>query len=98
MKEICRSKGSLRTSAGESRQEREFSGRRLKAEMTRIRQRKKRHYDRIDAYKNRLAIRLRSQENAGTINLTGNNEPTDDRFLSIPWQKPPFKRFWKIRV
>jgi hypothetical protein len=20
-------------------------------------------------------------------------EPTDDRFLSIPWQKPPFKRF-----
>jgi hypothetical protein len=42
------------------------------------------------------AIRLRSQENPGTINLAHNNEPTDDRFLSIAWQKPPFKRFREI--
>jgi hypothetical protein len=52
--------------------------------------------DRIVVYKDRLAIRLRSQENPGTINLADNNEPTDDRFLSIPWQKPPFKRFREI--
>jgi hypothetical protein len=52
--------------------------------------------DRIDVYKDRLAIRLRSQENPETINLADNNEPTDDRFLSIPWQKPPFKRFREI--
>jgi len=52
--------------------------------------------DRIDVHKDRLAIRLRSQENPGTINLAHNNEPTDDRFLSIAWQKPPFKRFREI--
>ena len=49
--------------------------------------------DRIDVQKDRLAIRLRSQENPGAINLA---EPTDDRVLSIPWQKPPFKRFREI--
>ena len=49
--------------------------------------------DRIDVHKDRLAIRLRSQENARTINLADNNEPTDDHLLSIAWQKPPFKRF-----
>jgi DNA invertase Pin-like site-specific DNA recombinase len=49
--------------------------------------------DRIDVQKDRLAIRLRSQENPGTINLA---EPTNDRVLSIPWQKPPFKRFREI--
>jgi hypothetical protein len=52
--------------------------------------------DRIDVHKDRLAIRLRSQENPGTINLADNNELTDDRFLSIAWQKPPFKRFREI--
>src|SRR5262249_6511330 len=52
--------------------------------------------DRIDVHKDRLMIRLRSQENPGTINLADNNEPTDDRLLSIPWQKPPFKRFREI--
>ena len=49
--------------------------------------------DRIDVYKDRLAIRLRPQENLGAINLA---EPFDDRVLSIPWQKPPFKRFRQI--
>jgi hypothetical protein len=43
-----------------------------------------------------LAIWLRSQENPGTIDLADNNESTDDRFLIIPWQKPPFKRFREI--
>jgi hypothetical protein len=52
--------------------------------------------DRIDVQKDRLAIRLRSQENPGTINLADRNEPTDDRILSIPWQKPPSKRFREI--
>jgi len=52
--------------------------------------------DRIDVYKDRLAIRLRSQENPGTINLGDKNEPTDDRLLSISWQKPPSKRFREI--
>jgi DNA invertase Pin-like site-specific DNA recombinase len=52
--------------------------------------------DRIDVFKDRLAIRLRAQENPGTINLADNNEPTDDRLLSVPWQKPPFKRFREI--
>jgi hypothetical protein len=41
-------------------------------------------------------VRLRSQENAGTIKLADDIEPTDDRLLSIPWRKPPFKRFREI--
>jgi hypothetical protein len=49
--------------------------------------------DRNDVHKDRLAIWLRSQENPGAINLVDNNESADDRLLSIPWQKPPFKRF-----
>jgi site-specific DNA recombinase len=52
--------------------------------------------DRIDVHKDRLTVRLRSQENAGTIKLADDIEPTDDRLLSIPWQKPPFKRFREI--
>ena len=52
--------------------------------------------DSIDVHKDRLSIRLRSQENPGTINLADNSEPIDDRVLSIPWQKPPFKRFREI--
>jgi site-specific DNA recombinase len=53
--------------------------------------------DRIDVYKDRLAVRLRSQENPGTTKLADDiEEPTDDRLLSIPWQKPPSKRFRQI--
>jgi site-specific DNA recombinase len=52
--------------------------------------------DRIDIYRDRLAIRLRSRESAGTIKLPGDNEPSGDRLLSIPWQKPPSKRFRQI--
>jgi site-specific DNA recombinase len=52
--------------------------------------------DRIDVYKDRLEVRLRSSENPGTIKLADDVEPTDDRLLSIPWQKPPSKRFRQI--
>jgi hypothetical protein len=52
--------------------------------------------DRIDVQKDRLLIRLRSQENPGAINLVDNSELTNDRVLSIPWHKPPFKRFREI--
>jgi site-specific DNA recombinase len=49
--------------------------------------------DRIDVYEDRLAVRLRSRKSPGT---TDDIEPTDDRLLSIPWQKPPSKRFRQI--
>jgi hypothetical protein len=52
--------------------------------------------DRIDVHKDRLAVQLRSHENPGTIKSSGDIEPTDDRLLSIPWQKPPAKRFRQI--
>ena len=52
--------------------------------------------DRIDVHKDRLAVRLRSRENPGTTKLADDIEPTDDRLLSIPWQKPPSKRFRQI--
>jgi DNA invertase Pin-like site-specific DNA recombinase len=52
--------------------------------------------ERIEVHKDRLEVRLRSRESPGTINLADNNEPPDDRVLSIPWQKPPFKRFREI--
>ena len=52
--------------------------------------------DRIDVHRDRLEIKLSSRENPGTIKLPGDSEPTGDRFLSIPWQKPPPKRFRKI--
>jgi hypothetical protein len=53
--------------------------------------------DRIDVYEDRLAIGLRSRESPGTTKLADDiEEPTDDRFLSIPWQKPPSKRFRQI--
>jgi hypothetical protein len=52
--------------------------------------------DRIDVHKDRLAVQLRSRENPGTIKSSGDIEPTDDRLLSIPWQKPPSKRFRQI--
>jgi site-specific DNA recombinase len=47
--------------------------------------------DRIDLHGGQLAVRLRSPENRG-----GGNDPIDDRILSIPWQKPPSKRFREI--
>ena len=47
--------------------------------------------DRIDVHGGHLAVRLRSPENRG-----GGNDPIDDRVLSIPWQKPPSKRFREI--
>jgi site-specific DNA recombinase len=52
--------------------------------------------DRIDVHKDRLAVRLRSQENPGMIKPADDIEQTDDRLLSIPWQKPPPKRFRQI--
>jgi site-specific DNA recombinase len=52
--------------------------------------------DRIDVHRDRLAIRLRSQDNPGTIDLTDSIDPTGDHVLSIPWQKPPSKRFRQI--
>jgi len=53
--------------------------------------------DRIDVYEDRLAIRLRSRESPGTTKHTDDiEEPTDGRLLSIPWQKPPSKRFRQI--
>jgi site-specific DNA recombinase len=51
---------------------------------------------RIDVHKDRLAIQLRSRENPGTIEHANDIEPTDDRLLFIPWQKPPSKRFREI--
>jgi site-specific DNA recombinase len=53
--------------------------------------------DRIDVHKDRLAVRLRPRENPGTIKPADDiEEPTDDRLPSIPWQKPPSKRFRQI--
>ena len=52
--------------------------------------------DRIDIHGDRLAIRLRSWETAGTTKPADDIEPTGDGVLSIPWQKPPFKRFREI--
>ena len=52
--------------------------------------------DRIDIHSDRLAIRLRSWETAGTTKPADDIEPTGDGVLSIPWQKPPFKRFREI--
>jgi site-specific DNA recombinase len=52
--------------------------------------------DRIDVHRDRLAVRLRSRENPEPANLADDSEPTDDRRLSIPWQKPPFKKFREI--
>jgi site-specific DNA recombinase len=52
--------------------------------------------DRIDVYRDRLAVRLRSRESSGTIKPPDDIEPTGDRLLSIPWQKPPPKRFRQI--
>jgi site-specific DNA recombinase len=52
--------------------------------------------DRIDVHNDRLAVRLRSRENPGTTKLADDIEPSDDHFLSIPWQKPPSKRFRQI--
>src|SRR5262249_32598412 len=53
--------------------------------------------DRIDVHKDRLAVWLRSQESSGTTKHTDDiEEPTDDRLLSVPWQKPPSKRFRQI--
>jgi site-specific DNA recombinase len=52
--------------------------------------------DRIDVHRDRLAVRLRSRENPGTIDLNDDNGQTGDCLLSIPWQKPPSKRFRQI--
>jgi site-specific DNA recombinase len=48
--------------------------------------------ERIDVHRDRLTVRLRSLENPGTDDF----ESTDNHSLSIPWQKPPFKRFRQI--
>jgi DNA invertase Pin-like site-specific DNA recombinase len=52
--------------------------------------------DRIDVYKDRLEVRLGSRGSSGLTELAGDIEgQTDDR-ISIPWQKPPIKRFREI--
>jgi site-specific DNA recombinase len=51
---------------------------------------------RIDVHKDRLEVRLRSRENPKTIRPAEDIVPTDDRVLSIAWQKPPSKRFRQI--
>jgi DNA invertase Pin-like site-specific DNA recombinase len=48
--------------------------------------------DRIDVYKDRLTVQLRLKENPRTDDI----ESTGSHLLSIPWQKPPFKRFREI--
>jgi site-specific DNA recombinase len=53
--------------------------------------------DRIDIHNDRLEVRLRSRESQDTTKPAEDTpERTDDRLLSIPWQKPPFKRFREI--
>jgi DNA invertase Pin-like site-specific DNA recombinase len=53
--------------------------------------------DRIDVHEDRLAIRLKSKQSQGTTELADEiSDPADDRLLSIPWQKPPSKRFRQI--
>jgi site-specific DNA recombinase len=53
--------------------------------------------DRIDVHKDRLVVRLRLGESRGPINPADDIvEPNDDCFLSIPWQKPPSKRFRQV--
>jgi site-specific DNA recombinase len=52
--------------------------------------------DRIDVYRDRLALRLRSRESPGAIKLADDFGPTGDRLLSIAWQRPPSKRFREI--
>ena len=52
--------------------------------------------DRIDVLKDRLAVRLKPRENQGAIKSADDIEPTHDQLLSIPWQKPPSKRFRDI--
>ena len=53
--------------------------------------------DRIDVHKDRLVVRLRLGERRGPIRLADDIvEPNDDCFLSIPWQKPPSKRFRQV--
>ena len=51
--------------------------------------------DRIEVHKDRLEVRLRSRGSLGATKLEDHIAPTDDRLLSIPWQKPPSKRFGK---
>jgi DNA invertase Pin-like site-specific DNA recombinase len=51
---------------------------------------------RIDVHKDQLTVRLRSRENPGTIKPTDDIESADNRVLSIPWHKPPSKRFRQI--
>ena len=45
---------------------------------------------RIDVYRDRLAVRLRSPQNPEAA------EAAEDQVLSIQWQKPPFKRSRQI--
>jgi hypothetical protein len=45
---------------------------------------------RIDVYADRLSVRLKSSSEATA------GEPTDERCVSVPWQKPPSKRSRQI--
>jgi hypothetical protein len=51
---------------------------------------------RIDVHRDRLEVQLKSRDNPGTIKSSDDIEPTGDRLLSIPWQKPPSKSFRQI--
>jgi site-specific DNA recombinase len=53
--------------------------------------------ERIDVHNDRLVVRLKAQENSRTAKQANDvEERVHDRFLYIPWQKPPFKRFREI--
>ena len=45
---------------------------------------------RVDVHKDTITVRLRSNEDSDP------SEPAQDHSLSIPWQKPPFRRFRQI--
>jgi DNA invertase Pin-like site-specific DNA recombinase len=53
--------------------------------------------DRIEVHKDRFAVQLRPQQTEATTKPADDSEePASDRLLSLPWQKPPFKRFREI--
>ena len=53
--------------------------------------------DRIEVHKDRLAVQLKPQLTEATIKTADDiEEPAADLLLSIPWQKPPVKRFREV--
>jgi site-specific DNA recombinase len=53
--------------------------------------------ERIDVHNDRLTVRVKSEQTLEEISLTDDAEGRGDgRVLTIPWQKPPSKRFREI--